>query len=63
MRKPCEYLPACKTCQLRKKPIGRAAGPYAHYCDRECSGYYDDPQPSHYWSAEDERETREWLDL
>ena len=61
--KRADYTPRCITCGMSKKPVGRSVGLYAanSFCDHECSGYYDDPAPTPYWSAEDEREMRAFL--
>jgi hypothetical protein len=50
----CERMPECKVCRKRKAPRGRdvpavAAG---SYCDRDCAGYYQDPEPGHLWPGE-----------
>lgn len=53
----------CARCHLRKAPIGRSVPLEAAngYCDRECSGYREEPKAPHLWSVHDE--TRQYDDL
>lgn len=46
--------PICKTCGLRKKPIGRDAAPAManSLCDHECKGYREEPTPCYLWPGE-----------
>lgn len=53
---PLSYLPYCKRCQRAKKPIGRDQPLSASYCDTDCEGYREDPQPGLWWSREEELE-------
>lgn len=48
----CWAMPICGTCGRQKKPIGRDAAVDTSYCDRDCAGYRDDPQPGHFWPGE-----------
>lgn len=45
-------MPTCEVCGQRKKPIGRDAPAAASYCDSDCPGSRQDPQPGHYWPSE-----------
>lgn len=47
--------PICKTCDLRKPPIGRSVAPAMAngMCSMECPGYRDEPKPGNHWPNED----------
>lgn len=51
----CRTPVDCKTCGMRKAPVGRSVPMEAanSYCDSECSGYREDPYPPHLWPGED----------
>ena len=46
----------CAVCGLRKKPHGRSAPIDSHYCDTNCPGYYDEPEPGCLWPGETQQE-------
>lgn len=48
-------LVECTTCRRSKKPFGRDPGAAAAngYCDRECPGYFEDPEPTSLWPGEE----------
>lgn len=50
----CAATPDCKTCGRRKKLTGRdyPAEMGGAYCDSECPGYREAPQPGHLWWSE-----------
>lgn len=51
----CWSMPECVRCGMSKKPRGRDAGVYASnsYCGPGCPGYYEAPQPGHWWPDEE----------
>ena len=46
----------CTTCGRTKKPWGRSAPLMASYCEHECPGYRQDPQPGDLWPGETREE-------
>lgn len=48
-------LVRCETCGRTKVPIGRDPGAAAanDYCDHDCSGYMEPPEPGGDWPAEE----------
>lgn len=48
----CFAMPECARCGHRKQPIGRSIPLGAFYCDRDCSGYNEEPKPGHFWPEE-----------
>ena len=51
----CWAMPECSVCHMRKAPVGRSVAPAAAngYCNHECEGYRNGPQPGHFWPGEE----------
>lgn len=51
----CWARVTCATCHRSKWPVGRSMPMEVTggFCDRECAGYYQDPQPPHLFSEHD----------
>lgn len=56
----CYAMPDCAVCGLPKKPIGRDTL-VSGYCDSDCPGYRQDPQPGHLWPDEAIGYSVKWL--
>ena len=52
----CWAVVNCARCGRMKQPRGRSVPPEAGaaYCDWDCPGYGEDPQPPHLWGEFDE---------